>query len=175
MRGRHSEIIVKGDKVVKRFRNNLNYNFWKEARMLNSLQPFTFVPRLHSIKPESLEIEMEYVRGKHISEVLDSIDQIAVGRILDVCRTLDLLGIQKGEMNHPDRHIILSERIVFVDFERSVFKNRPSNLTQFSVYLNSKLELMDEGELKKLLRYYKAEFSDEAYVAVRKRLLKSLE
>ncbi|AKG92330.1 putative Ser/Thr protein kinase [Geoglobus ahangari] len=171
MRGRHSEIVLRGDRVIKRFRRGLEYNFWKEARVLTMLQPFSFVPKLYSVRPSELEIEMEFVQGTHLGEVLDSLRKREVEKILDICRTLDRLGIQKEEMNHPDRHVILSERVVFVDFERSVFKNRPSNLTQFAVYLNTRLRLMGHEELAEILRAYKRDFSEGAYREVKGRIL----
>ncbi|WP_457591217.1 hypothetical protein [Geoglobus sp.] len=174
MRGRHSQILLKDGRIVKRFRKELEYNFWKEAQILTLLQPFRFVPKLHSVRPSELEIEMELVSGVHIGEVLDSLGRGEVGEILDICRTLDRLGIQKEEMNRPDRHIIISSRIVFVDFERSVFRSRPSNLTQFTVYLNSRLRLMSHAELADVLRTYKKQFTDGAYREVRSRILELL-
>lgn len=171
MRGRHSQILLKDGKVVKRFRKELEYNFWKEAQILTILQPFSFVPRLYSVRPSELEIEMEFVDGVHIGDALDSLRRREIGKILDICRALDRLGIQKEEMNHPDRHIIIADRIVFVDFERSVFKNRPSNLTQFAVYLNLRLRLTDHDGFAAILRKYKREFTESAYDEVRSRIL----
>ncbi|AIY89117.1 hypothetical protein [Geoglobus acetivorans] len=171
MRGRHSVVRVEGDRAIKQFFPAYRYNFWKEAGFLSLLQEFDFVPRLYSINPEKLEIEMEFIEGRPIKDVINELNSETIGRILDICRKLDVLGIQKEEMNHPDRHIIISDRIVFIDFERGVIKCRPSNLTQFAVYLNSRLRLMKNEELKKLLREYKKGFDDESYRELRTQIL----
>ncbi|WP_456369062.1 hypothetical protein [Geoglobus sp.] len=171
MRGRHSHISVRNGRIVKKFRNELRYNFWKEAQILTVLQPFSFVPRVYSIRCSELEIEMEYVKGREIGKSLRSLQRRDVERMLEICRVLDRLGIQKEEMNHPDRHIIISDRVVFIDFERSVYRSRPSNLTQFAVYLNTRLGLMSHGELSVLLKKYKREFTDDAYREVAGKIL----
>lgn len=175
MRGRHSEIIAKGDRIIKRFPHRYEYNFWKEAGFLSLLQPYNFVPRLYSVRPEMLEIEMEFVRGVEIGESIKSLEKYHLERILDICRELDRLGIQKEEMNHPDRHIIISDRIVFIDFERSVIKFRPSNLTQFAVYLNSRLKLFKKDELRELLRNYKKKFDDREYESLKIAIIERFE
>ena len=99
MKGKHSEIIPKGDRIVKRFKPELRYNFFKESLILTILQPFRFVPRLYSINPRRLEIEMEFVKGKFIKDLLN--DRETILEALKICRTLDLLGIQKEEMTNP--------------------------------------------------------------------------
>ena len=114
---------------------------------------------------------MEYVKGREIGKSLRSLQTRDVERMLEICRVLDRLGIQKEEMNHPDRHIIISDRVVFIDFERSVYRSRPSNLTQFAVYLNTRLGLMSHGELSVLLKKYKREFTDDAYREVAGKIL----
>ena len=54
---------------------------------------------------------------------------------LFICFILDLLGINKKEMNHPDRHIILKfPRVIFIDWERAK-EGKTKNITQFLEYL----------------------------------------
>jgi len=171
MRGKHSEVRLNEGRIVKRFFPQFRYNFWKELAFLNLLQPFSFVPRLYGFNKNRLEIEMEHIQGVHIEDAIMNLSPEQLEKILDACRTLDRLGIQKEEMNHPDRHIIIGNRVVFVDFERGVLKDRPSNLTQFVVYLNSRREIISEMELASMMRSYKKEFTENEYISIKNRIL----
>lgn len=175
MKGRHSEIEFKNGVALKKFHPQFKYNFWKELAFLNILQPFSFVPKLYGFNRDRLEIEMECINGRHIESVITDISPEHLGEILDACRTLDRLSIQKEEMTHPYKHIIIGERIVFVDFERSVIKERPSNLTQFLVYLNSRRKIMNRDELISITRDYKKSFSEKMYADVKERVLSHIE
>ncbi len=174
MRGRHSEIRLENGIAVKKFHPQFKYNFWKELAILNSLQPYSFVPRLFGFNLQSFEIKMEFIEGEHIGDVIEDIGATDIEKILDICRTLDRLGIEKQEMNHPDRHIIIGKRIVFVDFERSVLKDKPSNLTQFIVYLNFKRKIIDRETFVRLMRYYKVNFDERSYGKVKEAILRKI-
>jgi len=53
---------------------------------------------------------------------------------------MDGLGINKEEMSHPPKHIIISKKNkkpVLIDFERSHYTLKPSNVTQFCDFLVS--------------------------------------
>src|SRR3989344_8569931 len=54
-------------------------------------------------------------------------------------RTLDLLKLNKEEMHHPHKHIIVDRKgkPSLVDFERARIVSRPKNVTQFCQYLRS--------------------------------------
>jgi len=163
-KGKHSEVIRKGDIAIKRFKKDLILNFWKEVYFLRVLQPFNFTPKIFRINPIKLEIEMEYVNGETIDKYLEEngIDE-KILQSLKICRILDRLCINKKEMNHPDKHILISNRVVFIDFERATIKERPSNVTQFVVYLNKKLNLFKWEEIADILSRYKREYSDESF------------
>ena len=56
------------------------------------------------------------------------------------CFIMDNLGINKEEMSHPHKHIIIAAKTrkpVLIDFERCHFTQKPSNVTQFCSYLLS--------------------------------------
>ncbi len=175
MRGRHSEIELRDEVVVKRFHSQFRYNFWKELAFLNLLQPFSFVPRLHGFNKNRLEIEMEYIKGVHIEDAIMDLSPEQLEKILDACRILDRLSIQKEEMNHPDRHIIVGDRIVFVDFERGVIRDKPSNLTQFLTYLNHKRRIIPKDEFISIMKSYKSGFSEKEYQFIKNRVLKEID
>ncbi len=173
LRGKHSVIYVRDDRLIKRFKPELRYNFIKEAQILTSLQPFGFVPKIYSVNLRCLEIEMEFVRGEYIGDILPH-DKEVVMDSLKICRKLDLMGIQKEEMRNPYKHIIKADRVVFIDFERSVIKDRPSNLTQFLNYLNSKLRIFSISELKDVSKRYKKDFSDDTFIEILNRVNEAL-
>ncbi len=135
MRGKHSEVYLVGNYAIKVFKEGFRYNFLKEVKFLTLLQPFKFVPELYFIDFENLRIVMKRISGLRIS---DHLDRSVIEQCLNCCFILDMLGIEKQEMNHPDKHIIIADRVYFIDFERGRFKNKPSNLTQFCVYLMRK-------------------------------------
>ena len=135
MRGKHSEVYLVGNYAIKVFKEGFRYNFLKEVKFLTLLQPFKFVPELYFIDFENLRIVMKRISGLRIS---DHLDRSVIEQCLNCCFILDMLGIEKQEMNHPDKHIIIADRVYFIDFERGRFKNKPSNLAQFCVYLMRK-------------------------------------
>ena len=172
-KGRHSVVYVKGDRAVKRFHPHLKQNFWKEVKFLEILQPYGFVPRIYRIDPENLEIEMEFIRGEFIIDFLRKRDAVSIRRVLiecfEICYILDSLGIQKEEMNHPDRHIIVSDKPYFIDFERAHESSKPSNVTQFAAYVTSMrirkfANTCDIREIVQVMKEYKKTYSREIFV-----------
>jgi putative serine/threonine protein kinase len=190
LRGKHSTVFVKDGIARKVFQPDFRLNFWKEARFLTALQPFHFVPRLYAIIPEKLTVEMEFVEGRTIWEVIrtgdsDEIKLVAL-RTAEICRTLDVFGLQKEEMNHPDKHVIVSWsgrsaklspeclNVKLIDFERSKESSKPSNLTQFIIYLMRKRILVNrKDEMLSLLKSYKATYSEEIYRKIINLLMES--
>ena len=76
---------------------------------------------------------------------------------------------------NPYKHIIKADRVVFIDFERSVFRDRPSNVTQFLNYLNSNLRILSISELREISKKYKKLFNDEVFNEIFERISESLE
>lgn len=65
-----------------------------------------------------------------------------IADIFSQCFALDQWGINKEEMSHPQKHIIISRRTkrpVLIDFERCHYTEKPGNVTQFTSYLLSNL------------------------------------
>ena len=168
-RGRHSTVEVRGGRAIKRFKEGLEYNFWKEVAFLSYLQPHGFVPELYAVRPERLEVEMEFIDGVTIGEKVGKGELEAKDAVscMDICRKLDRMLIQKEEMHMPDRHIIFREgRVYFIDFERSVIKKNPSNVTQFFSYLLRK-GIVDSTAID-FVREYSRKMDDESYEKLRR-------
>ncbi|MBC7114362.1 MAG: putative serine/threonine protein kinase [Archaeoglobi archaeon] len=165
MKGRHSRVYLIGDHAIKVFHPELSKNFRREVYFLELLKPFGFVPPLVFADFTRLAILMKRIRGKFLPEALN---RRTLSRCLEICFILDRLGVQKEEMNHPQRHIIVSgDEIFFLDFERSHLSERPSNLTQFCSYLRS---LGFEVEIR-LLKEYKRVYSSKLFERIRESLL----
>jgi len=178
LRGKHSQIFIKNGILIKKFDLDLAFNFWKESYFLSLLQPFQFVPRLYSINPEKLEIEVELLDGEYILDFLSRGDASDVLiKCLERCYLLDRLGIRKEEMAHPDRHIIIvNTKPYFIDFERAHFvglNKNAGNLTQFVTYLATRvrkqcliLEIPKINDLIDILKEYKQNTNDKTFKKV---------
>jgi len=91
---------------------------------------------------------------------------IVLEDILNQLAKLDELNINKEEMHHPVKHIIVGKRTVLIDFERAHKVIKPQNITQFCDFLLSEAvysALRDKGfqyekeELIKKARKYRLE------------------
>ncbi len=175
LKGKHSTVYVRGNRAVKVFKEGLSYNFWKEVSFLSYLQPWKFVPKLYSIDPEKLSVEMEYIKGKNLKDLRKTrkLEADLLISCLDICRTLDKLLIQKEEMNNPEKHIIFVEnKPYFIDFERAVITYKPSNVTQFVSYIIRVTNL--DFEIVSEVKNYRKKFDDESYKELREKIFKKL-
>ncbi len=96
-------------------------------------------------------------------------------------RTLDTLGINKEEMHHPVKHILIRRYkkekkdmidVKLVDFERAHINESPKNVTQFCQFLVSqkfnellrnKKIIIEQDEMIKLSQDYKNEMSENNF------------
>ncbi len=176
LKGKHSKVYVENGKAIKVFKPQFRYNFWKEVRYLTVLQSQKFVPRLYDFEPSKLTIEMEFIDGVFIRDYIKKADgeelRKILQRCLDICYRLDRMRIQKEEMNHPGKHILIRDgKVYFIDFERAFDSPNPSNVTQFVTYLCSK-QIMEKAEIDKppieLLKDYKRYYSFKSYLRLKK-------
>lgn len=91
----------------------------------------------------------ERLEGKNVVEFLGQSDALVsradaiwvLREMLSQCFTMDLMGVNKEEMTHPHRHIIITRkagggstgrgwRCTFVDFEKCAHTQKPKNVTQ---------------------------------------------
>ncbi len=163
--GWHSHIyLTDRNTIIKKFKENLRLNYEKEKYFLLKLKDFDFTPKIIDFDDSEMKIEMEYIKGKTLKEVIKkgklTVDLIK--DILEICYTLDKLRIDKGEMNRPWEHIIISDRIVFIDWERAKETRKPSNVTNFLQFLH-KIKFIDITKIKDILRKYKKTY-DRKYI-----------
>ncbi|MFH0875858.1 MAG: methyltransferase [archaeon] len=125
-----------------------------------------------------------FVEGELIVDFINSSQKFAIldiiKKILAECYTMDCLGINKLEMHHPIKHIIVRKNgndavPVMIDFERARFTKDPKNVTQFFDFLigDNISEILSKKEicLRKeyiipLLKAYKKEMSERNYNAL---------
>ena len=123
----------------------------------------------------------EYVQGRFIEEYAASASRKDILRIVkDVflqMRTLDKLGLNKEEMHHPHKHVLVAAKgktttAVLLDFERCKPGKKVHNVTQFCQFLRSgrfngllrRRGIHIKGEkLTALARVYKQEMDERRF------------
>jgi release factor glutamine methyltransferase len=99
---------------------------------------------------------LDWAEGKSFEEV-----RPVILEVLDQCYKMDLLGVNKEEMHHPMKHVIVGEKIVMLDFERCSRTEKPKNVTQFIEFI-CRMDLgLDKDKLRILAQEYKKDFSKE--------------
>tara|TARA_B100000315_G_scaffold259192_1_gene314141 strand:- start:2470 stop:3039 length:570 start_codon:yes stop_codon:yes gene_type:complete len=110
-----------------------------EAKYMQLLNKKKIGPKF--IKSTNKYVMYKFVEGEFIDELFLTLTKSKKIQILkDVmiqCHILDKLGIDKEEMHHPHKHIIITKTLkpVLIDFERSHHTLKPKNVTQFVEYL----------------------------------------
>lgn len=126
----------------------------------------------HKIGPKYMTsgknyVVYKFVKGKFFVDYLEtSKNPKIIKDILKQCRTLDKLKINKKEMHHPIKHIIIDKKPVMIDFERCYYTKKPKNVTQFCQFLLVKK--LVKKTLIKTLKEYKNNESDENFKKILK-------
>ncbi|MBI2499727.1 hypothetical protein HYV88_05785 [Candidatus Woesearchaeota archaeon] len=109
----------------------------------------------------------KFVKGDRILDYFKKVDlnkkKNVVREVLRQCRILDKLKVDKFEMHHPLKHIIVGRKIVLIDFERCKYSERPKNVTGFCQFLNNYYKKVDSDKLKEVLKKYKESYSEEDF------------
>lgn len=95
----------------------------------------------HKIGPKLLEhgedyFCYEFINGLTLKEYIKNNNPKKIfNKILDQCKTLDELKINKEEMHNPIKNIIIKKnKPILIDFERCHFTSRPKNVNQFKQF-----------------------------------------
>jgi HemK-related putative methylase len=114
----------------------------------------------------------KFVKGKFILDYFENCSdkekREIIKKILLQMYKMDKLKINKEEMHHPLKHIIIkNKKPVLIDFERCYYTEKPHNVTQFIqfiFYLNKTFKLsIDKRKLMDASRDYKNEYSKEKF------------
>ena len=124
-----------------------------EAQFLERLNKYGIGPKFYFFKDG--EHGMEFIEGELFEDyILKNSKEDILKVIKEVFRqmfVLDNLGINKKEMHHPTKHIIIGKKkITLIDFERCHYTEKPKNITQFAQYVSKKRIscLLDEKGIK---------------------------
>ncbi|MBW2977721.1 methyltransferase [Candidatus Woesearchaeota archaeon] len=130
------------------------------GRMENEARWLKFLNR-KGIGPNFIYSEDDYlvyyfVEGELIMDYLKKASKEDIRKVLvDVlkqCYTLDQIGVNKEEMHHPLKHILVQKNNVpaLIDFERVHSSKKPKNVTQFLQFVSSKpvMDILGEKGFK---------------------------
>jgi len=140
-----------------------------------------FIQKLnkHKIGPKYLFSDLdhlvyEFAQGKFIKDFLkiskkEETKKVFIN-VLKQCYIMDKLGINKEEMHHPTKHVIIGKKTVMIDFERCKFTEDPKNVSQFMQYIMMNIPLLkkkkinlDANKIISLTKQYKTEKSDKSF------------
>lgn len=166
-KGKRGIVYLDKDAVVKVKREDSKATraLENEARWLKMLNKHNIGPRF--IDFQDGKLRMEYIKGTPIAEWLKKNEKHKNKIAKDVlaqCRKMDKLEVNKLEMNHPYKHIIIRKgKAVMIDFERCKKTRKPKNVTQFCQYLIRLGFEADKKELEHLLKEYKRNYDEESF------------
>lgn len=167
-KGKRGIIYREGNKCIKEHNPRAVVDtISNEARFLKILNKKGIGPIF--IKYENKRLYRKFIEGIHIKEFLeqekDKNKAISVlKQVLEQCRAMDLLGINKTELTNPYKDILITKtnKAVMIDFERCKEAKKPKNVTQFLQYiaknkltLEQKRIMIDKKALIKLGKEYK--------------------
>jgi len=156
-------IAIKVERQDSKAINRIN----NEANWLKVLNKHHIGPKLYFSKNNL--IITKYIKGPRILDFFKHASQKdksnITKEILRQCRILDKLHIDKLEMHHPIKHIIIpkNKKPVMIDFERSKYSLKPKNITQFTQFLPKLGFNINKEKLKKVLKGYKKDYSEKNY------------
>ena len=150
-----------------------------EAMWLRELNNYSIGPKL--LESTNDYIIYEFVEGKFIVDFFRQADKKATLKVIKdlfkQMRQLDKLRVNKEEMHHPVKHVVISEsgRATLLDFERCKRTEKPKNVTQLCQFITSNNILpllknngllVDKNRVIKLAKKYKDKSSDKNFKAI---------
>ena len=119
-----------------------------EAKWLEKMNKYNIGPKL--IYSGSNYLVYKYIDGDFISNYFEKSNKKNIKKIIkNIFKqmfVLDKLKIDKEEMHHPTKHLIISKNNPYlIDFERTHFVKSPKNTTQFCQFITS-------GHMSKILK-----------------------
>ncbi len=125
-----------------------------EAQFLKILNKHNIGPKLMS--HNNRHLIYEFVDGTLLPDYIKKSKnpKRALKNVLNQCRTLDKLKINKLEFTRPIKHIFIkNNKATIIDFERCYITDNPKNVTQFCQYLMK--ENLMKKDIQKLKEYKK--------------------
>lgn len=152
-----------------------------EIKWLQQLNKESIGPRL--LFHGSTYLAYEFVEGMFITEWIKQSTKKEIQKILlillEQCFVMDKLNVNKEEMHHPLKHIIIDHNNypTLIDFERCKETESPQNVTQFVEYIcRMKPELQQKGftidvtTLRALAQEYKETYTQDRFINLHQHL-----
>ena len=129
-KGKRGKIFLMGRVAVKYFFD------WdralNEAEWLLKLNEKGIGPKL--LYYSSDFVAYEFVKGEMIKDFSGDIVPVLVN-VLEQCFIMDKMKVNKLEMHHPLKHVLIGSKIVMIDFERCYYTLKPKNVSQFCTFI----------------------------------------
>ncbi len=168
---RNKKIAIKTKRAesqaVGRIQNEINF--------LKLLNKHKIGPKL--VLHDENWLAYEFIKGQFIKDWLPKAKKKDIKRILRVvfnkCLKMDQLGINKEEMHHPLKHVIIGKSLKMIDFERARKTKDPKNVSQFCQFVMSHKRILDKKgfkiDKKKIIaavKEYKQDFKTQRFKKV---------
>jgi predicted Ser/Thr protein kinase/methylase of polypeptide subunit release factors len=110
-----------------------------EAKWIKTLNKKNIGPKL--LFSGKMYFVYEFVEGDFIVDFIEKSKKHEIIRVIkEVFMQLykmDKMNVDKEEMHHPLKHIIVDKKPVMIDFERCRITKKPKNVTQFCQFITS--------------------------------------
>jgi putative serine/threonine protein kinase len=142
-----------------------------EAKLLEFVNKLGVGPKFFAVTKNF--IVMEYLDGEKIGDWViklegkGSVKKIkdVIRKILEDCYSLDMAGLDHGELSSITKHVIIGKKTTLIDFDSSSLDRRVSNVTSATqgIFIGSGIsksvsklyKIPDIGEIVNVLRVYK--------------------
>jgi len=167
--------IYKNQKVAIKTKNPVSE---AENRIENEIK-FLKILNKHTIGPELLLTTKKYfvykfVEGELLVDYLknnNNNNYSILKKVIDQCRILDKLKINKLEFTRPIKHVFVkNKKITMIDFERCYYTENPKNVTQFCQFL-IRYNLMENNI--EILQNYKENQTEKNFKEILKKIYRS--
>ncbi len=120
-----------------------------------------------------------YIEGEFVIPYLEKASKTTVVNVLknvfDQMKVMDKMGLNKEEMHHPLKHVIIGKKVTLIDFERCKPSEKLHNVTQFCQFMMSghikpvfnrvKIKI-DKNKMMAAAKTYSDDMSDKNYKAI---------
>ena len=172
----------KGKKIavkIKRAGSEALGRIQNEIVFLRILNKHNIGPKL--IMHGSNWLADDFVPGEFIRDWIPKAKKKDAGRVLRIvfekCFKMDQLMINKEEMHHPLKHVIIGKSVKLIDFERAKKTNDPKNVSQFCQFVMSLKHVLEKKGFKVnkekmicLARQYKQKLDKPSFNLILKEL-----
>ncbi|MBW3001897.1 methyltransferase [Candidatus Woesearchaeota archaeon] len=159
----------KESEAVGRIKNEIKY--------LKILNKHRIGPKL--VMHNKNWLAYEFVPGEFIRDWIPKAKKKDLKRVFknvfNKCFKMDQLGINKEEMHHPVKHVIIGKSVKLIDFERARKTKDPKNVSQFCQFVMSLKPVLEKkgfkinkNEIISSAKEYKQDFKTQRFKKVLK-------